>query len=106
MSFSRNVGSALHDFDLLITLEHAHLVQDRRWIDDGPRRFQRFSICLAHDRKLLNEFFIKLRTAIAKRVVEFLWPIQNLRQLCVKLTYVESLVSAVIFLRAFDAGPI
>jgi len=48
MSFSSDVSRSLHDLDLFGRLEHAHLVYDRRRVDDRLRRVHRLAIPRAH----------------------------------------------------------
>src|SRR2546421_5809982 len=104
--FSSDVRGALHDFDFLGALQHAHLVKDRSRIDDCRRRLEWFAVALAHERELSNYFLIDFRNAMAERIVKNGRPVENFRQLLVKFTNRESIVGVVIFDGSFDARPI
>ena len=84
MGFGGNVGSALHQLDLFRRLQHAHLVNDRRGIDDGSRRMNRLAIERAHLRNLADDRVVEIGVD-AEAVVKFVSAVENVLKLLFKL---------------------
>ena len=101
MSFGGDVGRGLHDLDLILALQHAHLVNDRRRIDDRLRRMNRLAIRSAHPRDLFDDRVVEIAIH-AEPVIEHVSTVEKLRQLRLKLCDRKRLVRAKLALRAFN----
>ena len=106
MGFGGNVSGALHDFNLFIILENAHLVNDRTGIDNRPRRLERLPIRFPHQRELANDFLIHFGRGVTERVVESRRAIQNLGELFIELRQRKRFVGVVVAYCAVDPGAI
>src|SRR6185369_11583262 len=101
MSFGSDVGCRLHDLDLFRRLEHAHLVHDRRRIDDRLRRMNGLAIYCTHARDLFDDRVVELAIH-AETVVKHVCAVEKFRQLRLKLPGWKCLSRAKLTLRAFD----
>src|SRR6185295_3460441 len=69
MCFSGDVGRGLHDLQLFWTLQHTHLVDNRRRIDNRLRWIDRLAIQRSHARNLLDDRVVE-NPAHTETVVE------------------------------------
>ena len=106
VGFGGDICGALHDLYLFVTLEHAHLMNDRSRVDNRSRRFQRLAIRLPHQRQLANDFLVHLWSAVPEGVVEDCRPIQQFGEFFVKLADRKRLVGAVVAHCAINPGAI
>src|SRR5688500_12463130 len=84
MSLGSDVGSALHQLNLIIRFQHPHFMNDRGRIDYRLRRMDRFAIERAHARNLPYDGVVEIGIN-AEAVVEFFCAIENLVELFIKL---------------------
>src|SRR6185436_10184272 len=70
MSFGSYVGSALHQLNLVIALEYAHLVDDRRGIDNCLWWMNRFAVECPHPSDLPDDGVVKVGI-YTEPVIEF-----------------------------------
>ena len=103
MSFRSNVGGRLHDLQLFRALNHAHLVNDRRRIDNRLRWMNRLAIQRTHAADLFNDPVVEI-SIDAQPVIEHVSAIEKLGQLPVKLLDRKSLIRPKLTLRAFNTG--
>jgi hypothetical protein len=98
-----DVRRALHERDLFVGLNQAHLVEERAGVCDGLRRVRLAPAERAHVREAAYERLIQVGVAVAESVVERARAVEQFRELRVELIDGESLVRAVALLRALYA---
>src|ERR1043165_366811 len=103
VSFGGDVGRGLHDLQLFGTLQHTHLVNDRRRIDDRLRWVDRLAIQRSHARDLLDDRIVELLVH-PETVVKDVCAIEKVSQLRLKLYDRKSIFSPKLTLRAVDTG--
>src|SRR5215211_6647196 len=107
MSFRGDVSRSLHDRNLILSLQYAHLVNDRRRIDNRLGRMNRLAIQRAHARDLLDDRVVEIAVR-TKPVIKYVSTVEKLRQLRLKLCDRKRLFRTKLALRAFDtcAAPV
>src|SRR6185503_10525037 len=101
MSFRSDVSGGLHDLQLLQTLDHAHLVNDRRGIHDRLWRMNRLAIQRAHPADFFNDQIIETWIN-AETVIEHVGAVEKLAEPCSELLDRKSLTSPKLTLRTFN----
>ncbi len=103
MRLGGNVCRLLHQLDLFRRLEHTHLVNDSRGIDNHTRGMNRLPVHRAHLRNLANDCVVEIRV-YTEAVVKLFSAVENVLQLLGKLRDGKRFVGAEITFRAFNAG--
>src|SRR3954452_19847675 len=101
--FRGDVCSALHELDLFVALDAAHLVNDGRRIDYRARRMNGFAIERAHGGYLANDLVIQL-SINSQSIVKRAGTIQDVLELCIELRNWKCSSGAKVRLSAVDPG--
>src|SRR3954452_24027391 len=101
--FRGDVCSALHELDLFVALDAAHLVNDGRRIDYRARRMNGFAIERAHSRYLANDLVVQL-SINSESIVKRAGTVEDVLQFRIKVRNRKRSYGPKVGLSALNAG--